>query len=186
MGDGERLEAAFTPGARIAVGGGGWTGPETAAAARTARAPVANAWHLRLGRHLRVEHWESLAGLKPARCHNSRGYPVSAVVRSGAGPRAPITTPAEEGRLMTHDRHEPVDSAASAGVFLAAEAALLEARAQLLRDAIDTLDARMREASEKLCLLRMPLPLPAADRVERQDSGSRRGDEYASSQDVRA
>lgn len=106
-------------------------------------------------------------------------------MRPGADARAPITTRAEEGRLMTHDRHEPFDSAASAGVFLAAEAAVLAARAQLLREAIDTVDARMRETSEKLCRLRMSFPLPASDRVECQDSGSRPGEECASSQDAR-
>ncbi|ROQ60170.1 hypothetical protein EDD93_7597 [Streptomyces sp. 840.1] len=86
---------------------------------------------------------------------------------------------------MTHDRHESFDSAASAGVLLAAEAAVLEARAQVLQDAIDTLDTRMREASEELRRLRMSLPLPGLDRVGRQDSGSRRGEEYASLQDFR-
>ncbi|MFJ4624417.1 hypothetical protein [Streptomyces sp. NPDC088812] len=102
---------------------------------------------------------------------------------------------------MTHDHHEPFDTAA-AGVTLAAEAAVLEARAHLLREAIDTVDARMRETSEKLCRLRLSCPAPAAEEAQRQDGGDRRadlpfpgehlrtaryvrGDEYASAQDVR-
>ncbi|WP_447035487.1 hypothetical protein [Streptomyces sp. DSM 118878] len=68
---------------------------------------------------------------------------------------------------MPHDHHKPFDTAASAGVSLAAEAAVLEARAQLLRETIDTLDDRIREATEKLRQLRLSLPSPAADRVER-------------------
>lgn len=86
---------------------------------------------------------------------------------------------------MTQDRHEPFDTAASAGVLLATEAAVLEARARLLREAIEGLDARMRDASEKLRRLGLSLPSAAADRVERQDSGSRRGEESASARNVR-
>ncbi|WP_217140813.1 hypothetical protein [Streptomyces sp. AC627_RSS907] len=80
---------------------------------------------------------------------------------------------------MTHDRHEPDGTAA--GVFLAAQAAVLEARAHLLRAALDTVDARMRETSEKLRRLRLSFPAPEAD-----EAGRVRGEEYASTKDVRA
>lgn len=54
---------------------------------------------------------------------------------------------------MPSDPDQHSDPAA-AGVFLAAEAAVLEARLRLLQEAIDTVDARIEEVSDTLRLLR--------------------------------
>ncbi|MGW2049829.1 hypothetical protein ACWCPF_32285 [Streptomyces sp. NPDC001858] len=56
---------------------------------------------------------------------------------------------------MPSDPDQPFDPAADC-VALATEAALLEARIRLLREAIDTVDARIRAASEALRVLQCP------------------------------
>ncbi|MFJ8107677.1 hypothetical protein [Streptomyces sp. NPDC096132] len=61
---------------------------------------------------------------------------------------------------MSRDPDQHFDPAA-AGVSLAAEAALLEARLRLLQEAIDTVDARIRATSEALRRLRPADALPA-------------------------
>ncbi|WBB62479.1 hypothetical protein O7599_08085 [Streptomyces sp. WMMC500] len=55
--------------------------------------------------------------------------------------------------MMPRDTDEPFDHAAT-GVRLAAEAALLEARAGLLAEAIDAVDARIEALSLALSRLR--------------------------------
>ncbi|AKZ53527.1 hypothetical protein SAM23877_0478 [Streptomyces ambofaciens ATCC 23877] len=56
------------------------------------------------------------------------------------------------GAPTTRSQDEPSDTAA--GVSLAAQAALLETRALMLREALDAVDASMRETSERLARLR--------------------------------
>ncbi|MFF4833956.1 hypothetical protein [Streptomyces sp. NPDC001315] len=70
---------------------------------------------------------------------------------------------------MTQDRYEPLDTAA-ATVSLAAEAAVLEARVHMLRETIDTVDARIQETSEKLRRLRLSLSSPTADKGAETDA----------------
>ncbi|MZE69653.1 hypothetical protein [Streptomyces sp. SID5789] len=53
----------------------------------------------------------------------------------------------------THRPPEAPDTAA-VGVSLAAQAALLEARAHILREALDAVDAQIRETSARLGRLR--------------------------------
>ncbi|WKX22672.1 MULTISPECIES: hypothetical protein [unclassified Streptomyces] len=62
---------------------------------------------------------------------------------------------------------------AAATASLAAEAALLEGRLCLLREAIDSVDARIDAVSETLRRLRRPVSGPTDDGApERQDGGA--------------
>ncbi|MEV7141651.1 hypothetical protein [Streptomyces tauricus] len=82
---------------------------------------------------------------------------------------------------MTQDRHTRPDLA-DVGVSLAAEAAVLEARTRMLQEAIADVDAQMRETSEQLRRLRLPLPSAAAENVAGTGSpGARDGVEPGTS-----
>ncbi|MEU6707823.1 hypothetical protein [Streptomyces wuyuanensis] len=77
--------------------------------------------------------------------------------------------------MTSRDPDQPPDPAASA-VLLATEAALLEGRLRLLREALDTVDARMEAVSDTLRRLRHAASAtPAADRAN-QGSASAGGD----------
>lgn len=56
--------------------------------------------------------------------------------------------------MMPRQDHDKRSDPAAASVSLATEAALLEARLHILQEAIDTVDARINEASDALRLLR--------------------------------
>ncbi|MFG3305151.1 hypothetical protein [Streptomyces wuyuanensis] len=69
--------------------------------------------------------------------------------------------------MTSRDLDQPPDPAASA-VLLATEAALLEGRLRLLREALDTVDARMEAVSDTLRRLRHAASAThAADRANR-------------------
>ncbi|MGW4549011.1 hypothetical protein ACWEN4_21965 [Streptomyces violaceorubidus] len=61
---------------------------------------------------------------------------------------------------------------AAATASLAAEAALLEGRLTLLREAIDSVDARIDAVSETLRRLQRPVSGPTDEAPERQDGGA--------------
>lgn len=65
---------------------------------------------------------------------------------------------------MPRDPHH--DSGRAASVSLAAEAALLEARLRMLREELDTVDARIQAVSEALRQLRRPAASAEPDSSE--------------------
>ncbi|MFD8194617.1 hypothetical protein [Streptomyces wuyuanensis] len=70
--------------------------------------------------------------------------------------------------MTSRDPDQPPDPAAAA-LLLATEAALLEGRLRMLRDALDTVDARMEAVSDTLRRLRSAASAThAADRVNRR------------------
>ncbi|MFC8349950.1 NAD(P)/FAD-dependent oxidoreductase [Streptomyces sp. NPDC057280] len=139
VGDSERLKAAFTPGARIVVVGGGWIGLETAAAARTAGALVTVLEHseLPLLKVLGREAAEVFAALH--RDHGVVLRPHAAVERiTGDGTRADGVQLADGTRL-------PAD-AVVVGIGITPNVRLAEAAGLEVRNGIVT-DERLRTSA---------------------------------------
>ncbi|MBQ0850424.1 FAD-dependent oxidoreductase [Streptomyces sp. BH-SS-21] len=136
VGDSERLKAAFTPGARIVVIGGGWIGLETAAAARMAGAHVTVLEHseLPLLKVLGREAAEVFAALH--RDHGVELYPRAVTERiTGSGSLA-------DGVLLADGRQLPAD-AVVVGVGITPNVGLAEAAGLEVNNGIVT-DARLR------------------------------------------
>ncbi|MEW2572644.1 FAD-dependent oxidoreductase [Streptomyces sp. NPDC047070] len=136
VGDSERLKAAFTPGARIVVIGGGWIGLETAAAARMAGAHVTVLEHseLPLLKVLGREAAEVFAALH--RDHGVELYPRAVIERiTGSGSLA-------DGVLLADGRQLPAD-AVVVGVGITPNVGLAEAAGLEVNNGIVT-DARLR------------------------------------------
>ncbi|MFI8536173.1 NAD(P)/FAD-dependent oxidoreductase [Streptomyces aquilus] len=139
VGDSERLKAAFTPGARIVIVGGGWIGLETAAAARTAGALVTVLEHseLPLLKVLGREAAEVFADLH--RDHGVVLRPHAAVERiTGDGTRADGVQLADGTRL-------PAD-AVVVGIGITPNVELAEAAGLEVRNGIVT-DERLRTSA---------------------------------------
>jgi 3-phenylpropionate/trans-cinnamate dioxygenase ferredoxin reductase subunit len=116
--DSEALKAAFTPGARVVVVGGGWIGLETAAAARGAGAEVVVLEYaeLPLLRVLGPEMAQVFADLHREHGVDLRGGVRIAAARAGGAPGA--------GTLVLEDGTEVTGDVVLAGVGVAPDVGL--------------------------------------------------------------
>src|SRR4051812_45988978 len=131
--DSEALRAAFTPGARVVVVGGGWIGLETAAAARGAGAEVVVLEYaeLPLLRVLGPEMAEVFAGL-----HREQGVDLRTGVRIAS---------ARPGALVLEDGTQVEGDAFLAGVGVAPDVELARDAGLTVDDGI-VVDASLRSS----------------------------------------